>query len=100
MNFDRETIASAIVGTAGAWLVGLAAVHARTGRWNATQRRWLYVTGVGFLMSAIATRWLQPFNNRGIAVSILGTVLAMRGMYGLVRARIARRNADNAHAPE
>ena len=100
MNFERETIACAIVGTGGAWLVGLAGLHRRTGRWSATQLRWLSVTGVGFLISAIAARWLQPSGNRGVAVSIFGTMLAMRGMYGLVRARVARRADDKPREPE
>lgn len=100
MDLNRETIASAIVGTGGAWLLGSAIVHGRSGRWNAAQRRGLVYAGVGFLLSAIAARWLQPLGNRGIAVSLVGTMLAMRGMYVLVRERAARRSAEKPPTPE
>jgi hypothetical protein len=45
--------------------------------------------GVGFLLSAASARWLQHLGNRGIAVSLVGTMLAMRGMYTLLRERAA-----------
>ena len=54
MDLDRDTIASAIVGTGGAWLLGSAVLHSRSDRWNAMQRRGLVLAGVGFLMSAVA----------------------------------------------
>jgi hypothetical protein len=93
MDLDRDTIASAIVGTGGAWLLGSALVHGRSDRWNAAQVRGLVFTGVGFLLSAVAARWLQPLGNRGIAVSLVGTMLALRGMYVLVKERAAKRDA-------
>ncbi len=91
MDLDRDTVASAIVGTGGAWLLGSAVFHGRGGRWNAVQRRGLVYAGIGFLLSAIAARWLQRFGNPGIAVSLVGTMLAMRGMYILVKERAAQR---------
>ncbi|MBP6773983.1 MAG: hypothetical protein KA154_13370 [Gemmatimonadaceae bacterium] len=94
MDLDRDTIASAIVGTGGAWLLGSAVLHSRSDRWNAMQRRGLVLAGVGFLMSAVAARWLQPQGNRGIAIALMGTVIAMRGMFILVRERAARRAAE------
>lgn len=100
MDLDRDTIASAIVGTGGAWLLGSAVLHGRSDRWNATQRRGLVLAGIGFLMSAIAARWLQSYGNRGIAVSLMGTLIAMRGMYILVRERAARRAAEKPRTPE
>ena len=91
MDLDRDTIASAIVGTGGAWLLGSALLHGRSGRWNAAQRRGMIYAGIGFLLSAVAARWLQHLGMRGIALSLTGTVLAMRGMWVLVRERAARR---------
>ena len=91
MDLDRETLASAMVGTGGAWLLGSALFQRRSGRWNAAQLRGMIYAGIGFLMSAAAARWLQQAGNRGIAVSLIGTMLAMRGMYTLVRERAARR---------
>lgn len=96
MDLDRDTIASAVVGTGGAWLLGSAMFHGRTGRWNQVQRRGLVYAGVGFLLSAIAARWLQEFGNPGIAVSLSGTMLAMRGMYILVKERAALRAGKGA----
>lgn len=92
MDLDRDTIASAMVGTGGAWLLGTALFHGRSGRWTPTQVRGLALSGSGFLMSAVAARWLQGFGNRGIAVALMGTALAMRGMYVLVKARAAIRD--------
>lgn len=100
MDLDRDTIASAIVGTGGAWLLGTAAFHRQSGRWNAVQLRGLLIAGAGFLMSAIAARWLQHTGNRGIAVSMMGTMLALRGMYLLVRERAAKRAAEKPRRPE
>lgn len=100
MDLDRETVASAIVGTGGAWLLGSALFHRRTGRWNAAQLRGMAYAGVGFLMSAAAARWLQHWGNRGIAISLVGTMLAMRGMYTLVRERAARRANEKPRMPE
>ena len=94
MDLDRDTIASAIVGTGGAWLLGSAALHGRSGRWNATQLKGLALSGAGLLMSAVAARWLQGYGNRGIAIALMGTALAMRGMYLLVRERAALRESS------
>ena len=90
MDFDRDTIASAVVGSGGAWLLGSALLHSRSGKWNSTQLKGLVYAGGGFLMSAAAARWLQHTGNRGIAVSLMGTIFAMRGMYLLVRERAAQ----------
>jgi|GEM_PF-1082894 len=87
MDFDRETVASAFVATGGAWLLGSAAFRRRSGRWNRAQLRGMGYAGVGFLLSAASARWLQHLGNRGIAVSLVGTMLAMRGMYTLLRER-------------
>ncbi|MBY0491059.1 MAG: hypothetical protein K2R93_14550 [Gemmatimonadaceae bacterium] len=93
MVLDRDTLASAIVGTGGAWLLGSALLHARDGRWNSTQLKGLVYAGGGFLMSAAASRWLQATGNRGIAVGLMGTAFALRGMYLLVRERAAEKAA-------
>ena len=100
MDLDRDTLASAVVGTGGAWLLGSAALHARSGKWNSTQLRGLVYAGVGFLLSAGASRWLQHTGNRGIAVSLVGTLLALRGMYLLVRERAAEKARQKPHTPE
>ncbi len=103
MAFDRETIASAFVATGGAWLLGSAAFRRRSGRWNAAQVRGMTYAGVGFLLSAASARWLQHLGNRGIAVSLVGTMLAMRGMYTLLRERAvvsaASKSVDLASPP-
>jgi len=92
MDLDRDTVASAVVGSGGAWLLGSALLHAQTGKWNGTQLRGLLYAGVGLLMTAAAQRWLQHFGERGIAVSLMGTMFAMRGMYLLLRERAAERS--------
>lgn len=92
MEFDRDTVATAIVGTGGAWMLGAAVLHSRSGHWNANQLRGLVMAGIGFIMTAGAARYLQSEGARGIAVSLLGTALAMRGMYMLVRERIAAKS--------
>jgi hypothetical protein len=100
MQLDRETVASALVGTAGAWMLGSALFHGRSGRWNAAQVHGLAYAGLGFLMSAAAARWLQDTGPRGIVISLAGTVFAMRGMYLLVRERAARREREKPRTPE
>lgn len=100
MDFDRDTVASAIVGTGGAWLLGSAALHSRSGRWNGAQLKGLVYAGAGFLMSAAAARWLQHTGNRGIAVSLMGTLFALRGMYLLVRERAAEKARQKPPTPE
>lgn len=91
MTITRETVAAAVVGTAGMWWLGSALLRGHLERWNAVQRRGLGYAGAGFLLVAIAARWLQGYGNRGIAVSLMGTMLAMRGMLTLVRERAAIR---------
>jgi hypothetical protein len=100
MDLDRETVASAVVGTGGAWLLGSAVLQGRTGRWNSVQRKGLIYAGAGFLMSAAAARWLQHTGNRGIAISLMGTLFAFRGMYLLVRERAAEKARQNPRTPE
>jgi hypothetical protein len=100
VNLDRETIASAIVGTGGAWMLGSALFNGRNGRWNAAQVQGLAYSGVGFLVTAAAARWLQHTGPRGMALSLMGTVLAMRGMYLLVRERAARSAGEKPRTPE
>ncbi|MBL0940037.1 MAG: hypothetical protein IBJ03_14175 [Gemmatimonadaceae bacterium] len=92
MEFDRDTVATAIVGTGGAWMLGAAALHSRSGHWNATQLKGLVMAGSGFLMTAAAAHYLQSEGVRGIAVSLFGTGLAMRGMFLLVRERLASKS--------
>lgn len=112
MEWDRDTLAAAVVGTGGAWLLGFAVFHGRSGRWTVLQVQGMYYAGAGFLMSAAAARWLQHTGPRGMAFSLVGTMLAMRGMYLLVRERGREREArsdatrdgagtgDHPHAPE
>lgn len=97
MEWDRDTLAAAFVGTGGAWLLGSAAFHGRSGRWTPLQVQGMAYSGVGFLMSAAAARWLQHTGPSGMAFSLVGTILAMRGMYLLLRERAARR--DGAAKP-
>ncbi|BAH39853.1 MAG TPA: hypothetical protein DGD08_13100 [Gemmatimonas aurantiaca] len=99
MDLDRDTVASAVVGTGGAWLLGSAVVHAQSGKWNSTQLKGLVYAGAGFLMAAAAQRWLQHTGNRGIVVSLMGTLFAMRGMYLLVRERAAERARQSGDQP-
>lgn len=99
MALDRETIASAVVATGGAWLLGSALFQGRTGKWNSVQRKALVYAGVGFLMSAAAARWLQHTGPRGIAISLMGTMFAMRGMYLLIKERAAQHAAIRPPKP-
>lgn len=94
MELDRDTVATAIVGTGGVCLLGAAMLHSRSGHWNANQLKGLVLTGFGFLMTAAAAHYLQDEGLRGIAVSLFGTGLAMRGMLLLVRERLASRDAE------
>ena len=93
MELDRDTVATAIVGTGGAWMLGAAVLNSRNGHWNANQLKGLVMAGCGFLMTAAAAHYLQSEGVRGIAVSLLGTALAMRGMLLLVRERLASKSA-------
>jgi hypothetical protein len=100
MELDRETIATAIVGTGGAWLIGSAVLNGRSNGWSGAQVKGLLFAGTGFLMSAAAARWLQDQGNMGIAFSLVGTLFAMRGMFMLLRERAARRAAGKPPRPE
>ncbi len=100
MELDRDTLASAVVGTGGAWLLGSAMLHSRSGKWNSTQLKGLVYAGGGFLMSAAAQRWLQHTGNRGIAIALMGTLFALRGMYLLVRERAAEKAREKPRTPE
>jgi hypothetical protein len=99
MDFDRDTVASAVVGSGGAWMLGSALLHSKSGKWNSAQLKGLVFAGVGFLMSAAAARWLQHTGNRGIAISLMGTIFAMRGMYLLMRERAAQNAATRPPKP-
>ena len=90
MLLNREAIAVAIVGTGGAWMVGSALFNIGTRRLNTVQRRGLLLSGVGFIACAASARWLQNFGLSGIACSMAGTLMAMSGMYRLVRERSER----------
>jgi hypothetical protein len=104
MDFDRDTIASTVVGTGGAWLLASALFHARAGarpgRWNSVQLKGLAYAGGGFLMSAAASRWLQHTGARGVGISLMGTLFALRGMYLLVRERAAAKAREKPRTPE
>ncbi len=100
MPLDRDTLAAALVGTGGAWLLGTAALHGNSDRWNRAQVKGLVFAGAGFLLSAIAARYLQHLGTRGIAISLVGTLFAMRGMYILVRERAARRAQSMSDKPQ
>jgi uncharacterized membrane protein YfcA len=99
MDFDRDTLASAVLGSAGAWLLGSAFLHSRSGKWNSAQLKGLVYVGGGFLMSAASAWWLQHTGNRGVAISLVGTLFAMRGMYMLMRERAAQHAATRSPGP-
>jgi hypothetical protein len=99
MVLDRDTIASTLVASGGAWLLGSALLHARSGKWSSAQRRGLVYAGGGFLLSAAAARWLQHTGNRGVAISLMGTLFAMRGMYILLRERAEKSAASRPPKP-
>lgn len=100
MQLDRETLAAAVVATGGAWMLGSAIRSGKGGRWNTAQMHGLLFSGAGFLMSAAAARWLQHTGRIGIFISLVGTVLAMRGMYLLLRERAVRRSDEKTRTPE
>jgi hypothetical protein len=99
MDWNRDSVASGIVGMGGAWMIGSAFLTPGAARLNFIQRRGLVLTGAGFLVNAIAARWLQAYGRAGIACSLTGSALAMVGMNHLLRERTARRaaapNADS-----
>jgi hypothetical protein len=92
MDWNGEAITTAVVGAGGAWMVGAGLTH-RGGNFNSVQRRGLLLSGTGFLLSAASARWLQGYGRVGIACSLLGTMVAMAGMYVLMKERSVRRNA-------
>jgi hypothetical protein len=98
--WNREAIAVAIVGTGGAWMVGAALFNNGAKRLNSVQRRGLMMSGVGFIICAASARWMQNAGGIGIACSLGGTVLAMNGMYQLMRERAERRSARETDSRE
>ena len=90
MDWNGEAITAAIVGAGGAWMVGASLTH-RGGNFNARERRGLLLSGTGFLICAASARWMQGQGRVGIACSLAGTMLAMTGMYLLVKERSERR---------
>jgi len=100
MTVTGESVAIVLVATGGAGLLGVALFRHRAGLWNAVQRKGLVYAGGGFLMSAAAARWLQDTGTRGIAISLMGTLFAMRGMYLLLRERANQRAAEKPRFPE
>ncbi len=95
-----ETLAAALLATAGAWLLGAVLLQGRRGRWTPAERGGLALSGMGFLVIAGAARWLQPTGGVGEGVALAGTLVAMRGMYLLLKARAARRAAETPRTPE
>ena len=99
MNLDRETIASAIVGTGGAWMIGSALFNGRNGRWNAAEVQGLAYSGIGFLVTAAAARWLQHTGPRGMVLSVLGHGAGHAGhVFAAAGAGRAPRAREAAHA--
>lgn len=95
MEWNGEAITTAVVGAGGAWMVGAGLTH-RGGNFNSIQRRGLLLSGIGFLTSAASARWLQGYGKMGMACSLLGTMVAMMGMYVLVKERSERRAAKES----
>lgn len=93
MEWNREAVATFVVGAGGAWMVGAALTH-RGGNFNSAQRRGLFLSGAGFLTCAASARWMQSYGRLGIACSLLGTLTAMMGMYVLMKERNQRRAED------
>ena len=93
MEWNRESIAAAIVGTGGAWMLGSALLRERANRLNSVQRRGLVLAGAGFLIIAFAARWLQGYGRMGIACSLAGTTIAMSGVFQLLKERAALRDS-------
>lgn len=100
MIWNREAIAVAIVGTGGAWMVGSALFNNGAKRLNAVQRRGLLLSGIGFIACAASARWLQNAGTAGIACSLAGTVIALTGMYQLMRERAERRATGKTDTTE
>jgi predicted phage tail protein len=100
MIWNRETIAVAVVGAGGAWMVGLALFNNGVTKLNAVQRRGLLLSGVGFIACAASARWLQSAGAAGMACSLAGTAIAMTGMYQLMRERADRRASRNTDTSE
>jgi hypothetical protein len=97
MEWNGESVTTFVVGAGGAWMVGASLTH-RGGNYNATQRRGLLLSGCGFLITAAAARWMQSYGRYGIALSLMGTAIAMAGMYVLVKERAERRAAEESES--
>ncbi len=100
MQLDRETLAAAFVGTGGAWMLGSTFLHRKSGRWGSNELHGLFYSGIGFLTSAGSARWLEHTGRPGMAVSLMGTVIAMRGIFLLLRERAAKREREKSHRRE
>ena len=97
MDWNRDAVATFVVGAGGAWMVGAALTH-RGGNFNPAQRRGLFLSGVGFLICAVSARYLQSYGRIGIACSLAGTVAAMMGMYLLMKERSERRASEESNS--
>jgi hypothetical protein len=93
MEWNRDSVAAAIVGMGGAWMIGSALLGSRSSRMNFVQRRGLVLAGAGFLLTAFAARWMQGYGRIGIACSLGGTAVAMSGLYQLLKERAAKRDS-------
>jgi hypothetical protein len=93
MEWNRDSVAAAIVGMGGAWMIGSALLGSRSSRMSYVQRRGLVLSGAGFLLTAFAARWLQGYGRIGIACSLGGTAVAMSGLYQLLKERAAQRDS-------
>ncbi|MGV3708207.1 MAG: hypothetical protein ACO1Q7_05150 [Gemmatimonas sp.] len=96
MEFNREAVATFVAGAGGAWMVGASLTH-RGGNFTPVQRRGLFLSGTGFLFCAASARWMQSYGRVGIACSLLGTMIAMSGMYILMKDRQERRDAEESN---
>ena len=96
MDWNRDAVATVVVGAGGAWMVGAALTH-RGGNFNPAQRRGLFLSGVGFLICAASARWMQAYGRIGIACSMAGTMAAITGMYLLMKDRSERRAAEESN---
>ncbi|MEP6833329.1 MAG: hypothetical protein ABJB74_08040 [Gemmatimonas sp.] len=96
MDWNREAVATFVVGAGGAWMVGASLTH-RGGNFNRVERRGLFLSGLGFLTCAASARWMQGYGRVGIACSLFGTMTAMIGMYMLMRARNERQAAEESN---
>ena len=96
MDWNGEAVATFVVGVGGGWMVGAALTH-RGGNFNPVQRRGLFLSGTGFLLCAASARWMQSYGRVGIVCSLLGTMMAVTGMYVLMKERTERRAAEESN---